>query len=430
VFWAQPHGLDGEPLSLTLVSRAAVSGLSPSARVAFFEDLTSASTQSTGSRPQNPGGGQWAIWHHGGLRVAVISTGDDGRAVEDSLAAAAAARPHVLVAPLVALHLSSAARSAVAGFEGAVLVVEDAAPETATVSLLRDLGITARYTVPAPSPQHNSEQPDCCQLTPKHVADSREGPESADDPGGGPAFIHNVRIQSETSLDDDSDPGLRELIDEQFAPLYEAEFGADLRNLGRSQEGYNLRISFLVKRGPAGEAPALLGFIVYKVWGLPCPGVSVCAVAVPDHQRGHGYGRRLMELAESHAVMAGVVTRQTQPASVRLRSLASAVQFYGRLGFERTPADDPSAGEVGADGSGAALLEKTLPAKGDGDDGADGGDGGEDGGPCVPMAFACGGAARYAGDVAGWLPLDPWCPLRSHHLEDGPTWLPAERLLP
>ena len=40
----------------------------------------------------------------------------------------------------------------------------------------------------------------------------------------------------------------------------------------------------------------LLGFVAYKTWGPPVPGVSVGAVGVADKHRGKGYGRQLMNL--------------------------------------------------------------------------------------------------------------------------------------
>ena len=40
----------------------------------------------------------------------------------------------------------------------------------------------------------------------------------------------------------------------------------------------------------------LMGFVAYKTWGPPVPGVSVGAVGVAQKHRGKGYGRRLMPL--------------------------------------------------------------------------------------------------------------------------------------
>lgn len=99
----------------------------------------------------------------------------------------------------------------------------------------------------------------------------------------------------------------------------------------------NLKLSLLVEQRP-DEDPALdlLGFLAYKTWGPPVPGVSVGAVGVADKHRGKGYGRQLMKVAEDRAAMLGVVTQQGfQPGEVRLRSLASAVRFYERIGYER-----------------------------------------------------------------------------------------------
>ena len=80
---------------------------------------------------------------------------------------------------------------------------------------------------------------------------------------------------------------------------------------------FNLKLSLLVEQQPE-EDPAplsmallqgvwcmanmaqlrldLLGFVAYKTWGPPVPGVSVGAVGVADKHRGKGYGRQLMNL--------------------------------------------------------------------------------------------------------------------------------------
>merc|ERR1712217_654169 len=55
--------------------------------------------------------------------------------------------------------------------------------------------------------------------------------------------------------------------------------------------------------------------------------------------------------------------------------------------------------------------------------------GDDDEGPCVPMVLRCDLKAHYTDEVKNLLPLDTWCPVRSGHLEDGPTWLPSDRLL-
>jgi predicted GNAT family acetyltransferase len=136
----------------------------------------------------------------------------------------------------------------------------------------------------------------------------------------------------------------------------------------------------------------LIGFLAYKTWGPPAPGVSIGAVGVSSKHRGKGYGRQLMKVAEDRAALLGIEgALGFVPGEVRLRSFASAVQFYERIGYERIEEDD--------------------------DDDEDA--------PCVPMVRRCAPfSPRTAQRMASLLSpkQDPWSPKRSRALEDGPTW--------
>ncbi|CAE7569978.1 NEW1, partial [Symbiodinium natans] len=154
-------------------------------------------------------------------------------------------------------------------------------------------------------------------------------------------LLNDLVLQNPEDDDAYAISGLGEVIDKQLAEVLMEEFGADLKNFRQAQLDYNLKLSLLVEERP-GEDPALdlLGFVAYKTWGLPIPGVSVGAVGVADKHRGKGYGRQLMKVAEDRAALLGVSTSEGfRPGQVRLRSLASAVGFYERLGYERVEED-------------------------------------------------------------------------------------------
>jgi len=231
-------------------------------------------------------------------------------------------------------------------------------------------------------------------------------------------LLNDVALQDPDVDDAYAISGLGEVIDEQLSELLLEEFGADLKNFRRAQQDFNLKLSLLVEQRP-DEDPALdlLGFLAYKTWGPPVPGVSVGAVGVADKHRGKGYGRQLMKVAEDRAAMLGVVTQQGfQPGEVRLRSLASAVRFYERIGYERLEEE--------------GVAEKT-PACPDPERPADAEDSEEEG-PCVPMARKCAPHSPRTTMKMGPL-LSPkqtaWCPTISRALEDGPTWPTMEQLL-
>merc|ERR1719443_2429664 len=157
-----------------------------------------------------------------------------------------------------------------------------------------------------------------------------------------------------------------------------------------------------------------------KKWGLPAPGVSVGAIGVTASHRGHGYGQQLMMVAQEQAILAAHAAG-SDVAEVRLRSLASAVGFYERLGFERFE-EDPKA-EKGKDtGAGTRNPSCRDPEAMHARDCED-----EDA-PCVPMVLRCAVSTPLIGPGAFPSPMaDPWSPKRSRAFEDGPTWPPMMR---
>eukprot|EP00913_Durusdinium_trenchii_P003922 g3631.t1 len=118
-------------------------------------------------------------------------------------------------------------------------------------------------------------------------------------------------------------PQDRQLLEQMQAEASSFQFDPEIEdayaisglgeNFRRAQLEFNLKLSLLVEQQP-DEDPALdlLGFVAFKTWGPPVPGVSVGAVGAGE---------------------------------VRLRSLASAVLFYERLGYERREDEDEGAAE-------------------------------------------------------------------------------------
>eukprot|EP00439_Symbiodinium_sp_Y106_P014653 s5726_g2.t1 len=183
-------------------------------------------------------------------------------------------------------------------------------------------------------------------------------------------LLNDVMLQDPEDDDAYAISGLGAVIDEQLAEILLEEFGADLKNFRQAQHDFNLKLSLLVEERP-GEDPALdlLGFVAYKTWGPPIPGVSVGAVGVADKHRGKGYGRQLMsqgskgelklslKVAEDRAALLGITTAEGfRPGEVRLRSLASAVRFYERLGYERVEERGAMRSGVGDEPSRIAFL--------------------------------------------------------------------------
>ncbi|CAK9112570.1 Elongation factor 3 (EF-3) (Eukaryotic elongation factor 3) (eEF3) [Durusdinium trenchii] len=232
-------------------------------------------------------------------------------------------------------------------------------------------------------------------------------------------LLNDVALEDPEIEDAYAISGLGEVIDQQLSELLMEEFGADLKNFRRAQLEFNLKLSLLVEQQP-DEDPALdlLGFVAFKTWGPPVPGVSVGAVGVADKHRGKGYGRQLMKVAEDRAAMLGIMTPEGfQAGEVRLRSLASAVLFYERLGYERREDEDEGAAEKTP-----ACPDPERPAAEEDDDD----------GPCVPMARKFAPFSPRSALKMGPL-LSPkhcaWCPKISRALEDGPTWPTMEQLL-
>ncbi|CAE7658129.1 unnamed protein product, partial [Symbiodinium pilosum] len=190
-------------------------------------------------------------------------------------------------------------------------------------------------------------------------------------------LLNDVMLKDPEDDDTFAISGLGEVIDEQLAEILMEEFGADLKNFRQAQRDFNLKLSLLVEERP-GEDPELdlLGFLAYKTWGPPQPGVSVGAVGVADKHRGKGYGRKLMKVAEDRAALLGISTSEGfRPGEVRLRSLASAVRFYERIGYERVEEDEEEATHT--------------PACPDPERHAGEVDEDDEDGPCVPMARKC-----------------------------------------
>merc|ERR1712151_825038 len=233
-------------------------------------------------------------------------------------------------------------------------------------------------------------------------------------------LLNDVKVQDPDCSDDEGYPvpGLRQVIDEQLSEILMDEFGADLRNFRRTQQEFGLKLSLLIEKRPedAEDAPALdlIGFLAYKAWGPPSPGVSIGAVGVSSRHRGKGYGRQLMKVAEDRAALLGTQGPDGfVPGEVRLRSLATAVHFYERIGYERVeegPDDKKAEKTPGCPDPETATREV---ANGDEEE------------PCVPMRRRCVPfSPRTSAKLAPLLSPKhaPWSPKQARALEDGPTW--------
>lgn len=227
-----------------------------------------------------------------------------------------------------------------------------------------------------------------------------------------PVLLHNVQVRGPQSPQMYPMSGLDEVIDKDLCELLMDEFAGDLANFRKTQKEFKVKLSLLVEHRPADEDRpcVLLGFLAFKKWGLPSPGVSVGAVGVSARQRGKGYGQQLMDVAQEQAILAAQASGSLV-GEVRLRSLASAVGFYKRLGFEVI--------DEGSDNEAAART----PSCPDPEAVAGVGFEAEDA-PCVPMVLRC-----HLSSPGPKLPLkspaaEPWTPNRSRAFEDGPTWPP------
>jgi len=254
------------------------------------------------------------------------------------------------------------------------------------------------------------------------VLDATEG----DGDSGGPLLLHNVEVHGPMSPKVYPVSGLEEVIDDQLADILMEEFGGDLENFRRTQRQYKMKVSLLVEHHAVGEdGPPLelLGFLAYKTWGAPAPGVSVGAIGIPTKHRGQGYGRQLMRVAEEQAVKAAMAAGTGLLGEVRLRSLATATGFYKQLGFELLeagPDDEPSRRTPCCPDPEAAPDAPKSKVEEDDDDA-----------PAVPMVLRC--APFTPQTAAKAVPLspmqDPWTPIRSRALEDGPTWPPVNMFM-
>jgi ribosomal protein S18 acetylase RimI-like enzyme len=397
--------------SLSLSSRTLVCGLQqrPSEARGLLRALDLGGGEETAAAAEAEAPADWQVRSQAKLRVASLS----GAALQHStateaLASASAQNPHVLVVA-TSFFLGPASAeltAAVAAFAGALLVVVDSDLNEAKVEeLVVPLGIADRWalqpagvaaTVPSkPRPLELDLEPSSFE----ELLDPCALPE-------GQSFLHDVYVRSPSSPQMYPKPWLEELIEEQLAPLYMEEFGADMANFRQTQRGYGLKLSLLLEERPEEEVPDLLGFLAYKPWGGAEPVVSVCALAVPSKHRGRSFGRQLMQVAEQQALLIGQAAGPDVGGTVRVHSLAPAVRFYHRLGYVL----------VGPGGADPALRVEDV----DTDEDA----------PCVPMERICRGVSgkgqRLNYLLAG---LDAWSPRRSHHLEDGPTWLPVEDFL-
>jgi len=232
-------------------------------------------------------------------------------------------------------------------------------------------------------------------------------------------LLNDITVQQPDAEEDYPVPGLKQVIDEQLSEILMEEFGADLHNFRRTQREFGLKLSLLVEKAADAteDAPplTLLGFLAYKAWGPPAPGVSIGAVGTGSNHRGKGYGRQLMQVAENCAALLGEPGPEGfVPGEVRLRSLATAVRFYERLGYERVDSMEGNAVEKtpGCPDLEAPQQEASV----------------DDDAPCVPMVKRMTPLSpRTALLLArhGSPQPDPWCEKKSRALEDGPTWPPV-----
>jgi GNAT superfamily N-acetyltransferase len=232
-------------------------------------------------------------------------------------------------------------------------------------------------------------------------------------------LLNDITVQNPDSAEEYPLSGLKQVIDEQLSEILMEEFGADLPNFRRTQQEFGLKLSLLVEKvaGAAEDEPTLtlLGFLAYKAWGPPSPGVSIGAVGTSSKYRGKGYGRQLMQVAENcAALLGGHGPDGFVPGEVRLRSLATAVRFYERLGYERVDSMEGNAAEKTPGCPDLEATRQEAPVD-------------EDDAPCVPMVKRMTPVSpRTAASLAPCFSPrpDPWCPKQSRALEDGPTWPP------
>lgn len=344
---------EGSSLALSLSSRVVVKGLEHQEVQQLLQTLcqTHPDTKSA-----------WRIEKHDELRLSCIAKGCGP--IASQLEQARESRPHLLVVELLEAA-DEVLHAALAAYTGALVVV--------LVGVLSDEKLLFRNFT-----EHEFQ-----------VTSWKSQPQLLD-----------VTLRGPSSPQIYPQPWMAELLETQLAPLYEEEFAADLKNLQQTQRGYGVKLGLLIQEQPAEEVPDLLGFVAYKPWGPPLPSASVCAVAVPAHCRGHGYGRDLMAVVEDHAAIAGEAACPGGSGLVRLSSLPTAVRFYTRLGYEIM------------EGESEGGLQ-TNPQEDDED------------APCVPMQRSC---CRISALPAGTPAFEPWSPRRAKHLEDGPTWCPVEQL--
>mmetsp|Transcript_107153 Transcript_107153/g.303010 ORF Transcript_107153/g.303010 Transcript_107153/m.303010 type:complete len:469 (+) Transcript_107153:57-1463(+) len=379
---------------LTLSTRAALTGMAATEAVGLFEEVARLSKGQPEGGNSKQSCAPWTLEAHEDLQLAHVSAFDTGTALEEQLASAVASAPHVLVVD--AAVLSEELWHTFGSFKGAVLMVTGEQADPQVDRHLYALGITTRW----------------CLARSKHVssvASESAGCSLISEPLE--VCLHNVEIarSGTVTCEGHSLPGLGTLVQEQLGPLYLDEFGADLGNLGTAQHDYGLKLSLLVEPKPVGETPELLGFLAYKPWAAPRPGVSVAAVGVSGEHRGRGLGRKMMDVATAEAAAAGGLCEAG--GRVYLRSLPTAVPFYVRLGY--TPVLETGTASDGVPE--LTSLEIAAPALYK--DGAI-----DEDAPCVPMMSRAVSAGAHA-------QAEPWSPRRARHLEDGPTWLRRDALL-
>jgi GNAT superfamily N-acetyltransferase len=88
------------------------------------------------------------------------------------------------------------------------------------------------------------------------------------------------------------------------------------------------KITLLGSKLQAGADVRLHGFAIFRVES-PKKTLSLCKIAVPEADRRHGFGRKLMDWLVQFAKQHREVNR------VELSSLAGAIPFYERLGFRK-----------------------------------------------------------------------------------------------
>ncbi|CAJ1348703.1 unnamed protein product, partial [Effrenium voratum] len=244
-------------------------------------------------------------------------------------------------------------------------------------------------------------------------------------------LLNDVELQDPDLEDAYAISGLGEVIDEQLAELLMAELLGFLRDQRAAPDSVWRGLEEL----PEGSAGLELE-AEFAGGAAPRPGANVgpagvcslqdmgAAAARCQHRRGGRGGQAPRKglwsaadekVAEDRAAVLGVDTPEGfRPGEVRLRSLASAVRFYERLGYQRR--EEETAMKT------PACPDPERPADADSEDG-----------PCVPMARKCAPPSPRGALKMGPLlsPEQPaWCPAISRALEDGPTWPTREQLLP